>query len=83
MTELTKLAPTKEAINAHRATDTSHYGVAIRTKRGSWRCVVATARNAYGDDLGYWTIAGEGSSNGSRRTFIRYDEVVEARGYIV
>ena len=92
----TPLAPTAEAINgwlsrqprrpdgSHHANDET-YMVDIRTKAGSWRCIVSQpGGRGYVDgidDYGWWTIRGEGSSNGSRETWIPARKVVAARGH--
>jgi hypothetical protein len=92
----TKLAPTVEAIDEWlgrqkpRADGSFHandatYMVDVRTKAGSWRCITMR-HSALGfvdgiDGPGWWTIRGEGSSNGSRETWVPARKVVEARGY--
>jgi hypothetical protein len=88
MSEDTRLTPTMEAIDAWIARTehdpkTGHirswcddsYMVDIRTKSGRWRCITSKR----GD--GYWTIRGEGSSNGCRETWVPADRIVEARGH--
>jgi hypothetical protein len=96
-----KLKPTREAIDtwlsltqlnrsedAVYVTEYTHFGVDIRTKAGSWRCIIS-GQAGLGitssgiEDYGYWTIRGEGSSNGSRETWIFVKDVVAARGHII
>ncbi len=91
------LAPTAEAVNdwlgrEQRRPDGSHHAndesfmVDVRTKAGSWRCITSPAggkgigRHGY-EDYGWWTIRGEGSSNGCRETWISAGQIVAARGH--
>lgn len=88
-----KLAPTADAIDAWRAqtvqykdgahysTDYASFMVNIRTKAGRWRCV--TSRIEHNGETYYWTIRGEGSSNGCRETAIREGDIVAAMGHVV
>lgn len=89
-----KIAPTVAAIDAWRAqteknkpegaiyaNDYDQYGVNIWTK-GSM-CRYITSRGEHKGRVYYWTIRGEGSSNGSRDTAIWADDIVRAEGWIV
>lgn len=89
-----KLAPTVEAIDAWRdqektnkpegavfATEYDQYGVNIWTKASHARCV--TSRVEHNGEVYYWTIRGEGSSNGGRDYAIRAADIVRAEGWIV
>lgn len=93
----TPLAPTVEAIDewlgrtqpradgSYHANDES-WMVDVRTKSGQWRCITmrhsGSGIGRHGQpELGYWTIRGEGSSNGSRETWIFGYQIVEARGH--
>jgi hypothetical protein len=84
------LAPTTEAIDAWRAkqprnpdgsTDGhgEHYMVDIKTKAGSWRCVTSAVMHR--GERYYWTIRGEGSSNGCRETAIPASKITQARAH--
>lgn len=88
----TPLAPTAEAVDDWLAKDKAlrrpdgsrhasdgSYGVDIRTRSGSWRCV--TSRVVHNGRVVYWTIRGEGSSNEGRETYIYADDIAEARGW--
>ena len=63
------MEPTAEAIDAWRAQGGENgwpsYGVDIKTKSGSWRCI--TERVEEHGHIWYWTIRGEGSSNRRER----------------
>ena len=67
------------------ATEYDNYGVDIRTKAGRWRCITMRQHGMglwRGADVpGYWTIRGEGSSNGCRETWVEVPRIVEARGW--
>jgi cytochrome c2 len=82
------IAPTVEAIDAwrerskgHSEPGDLHYGVNIWTKAGSCRCITSRGENAHG--VYYWTIRGEGSSNGCRETYIYADRIYRAEATIV
>lgn len=89
------IAPTVEAIAAWRAQTGKTYrhenghetpdsfGVNVWTKSGSCRCIVGGGGLGDGDLPGYWTIRGEGSSNGGRDTWIPAHKIVRAVGWIV
>jgi hypothetical protein len=90
-----KLAPTVEAIDAwlaleklnkpadaYYATEYDQYGVNIYTKASAARCITSRVVDQYGH-VHYWTIRGEGSSNGCREYAIRADRIVRAEGWIV
>ena len=91
-----KLAPTPEAIDAWRArtkqfnvdgtvkyaTEYADYGVNIWTKASRARCVVSRVVGKDGV-VGYGTIVGEGSSNGSRHYIIWAPQIVRAEGWVV
>lgn len=93
------IAPTVEAIEAWRAQEQAnkpagavfaneydHYGVNIWTKAGSCRCITGQLGRGIinGADVdGYWTIRGEGSSNGGRETWVPAYKIVRAVGVIV
>jgi hypothetical protein len=78
------MEPTAEAIDAWRAQRGENgwpsYGVDIKTKSGSWRCI--TERVEENGHIWYWTICGEGSSNEGRETPIRADQITQARKYL-
>jgi hypothetical protein len=92
-----KIAPTVEAIDAWRARqkrepkiigDTEyqmmigdHYEVNIWTKSSACRCI--TRRVEHDGKVWYWTIKGEGSSNGCREYEIPADKIVRAEGWMV
>jgi len=86
-----KLAPTREAIDGWRqqgkpSTKAGEpvFGVDIRTRAGSWRCIISAAYSTGDNEFaGYWTIRGEGSSNEGKETFIAIDRIAEARGWKV
>jgi hypothetical protein len=70
---------------ARFANEYDQYGVDVRTKAGSWRNVTMR-QHGMGivngvDAPGYWTIRGEGSSNGGRETWISAPHIVQARGW--
>ena len=86
------LAPTVEAIDSWRAQekhgpDGSHrywldgpaYGVDIRTKASEWRCITSAVEHQ--GERHYWTIKGEGSSNGCREYAIPASKITQARGW--
>lgn len=80
------IAPTAEAIDdwiARRGSSNGwpSYGVNIRTKSGSWRCITGRGENRRG--IYYWTIRGEGSSNGGRDTHIYVTQIVAAQGFVI
>ena len=90
------IAPTLEAIEAWRAQektnkpadavfakDYDQYGVNVWTKSGSCRCIVGGVGLGPGELPGYWTIRGEGSSNGGRDTWVLVHKIVRAVGWIV
>ena len=55
------------------------HGLYVRTKSGSWRCVHSSSGIGNGTGRrGYWTIRGEGSSNGGRDTWVWADKIVQA-----
>ena len=69
------------------ATDYDNYMVNIWTKAGSCRCITSK-QHGMGiesgiDRPGWWTIRGEGSSNGCRETWVSAHRVVRAVGIIV
>lgn len=73
------------AVFAH---EYDQYGVNIWTKAGSCRCITGKqhglgSTNGYTDRPGYWTIRGEGSSNGGRDTWVFAHKIVRAVGWIV
>lgn len=74
------IAPTVEAIEAWRAqeaankpdgavfaTEYDQYGVNVWTKAGGCRCIVGGGGFDSSGARGWWTIRGEGSSNGRQR----------------
>lgn len=76
----TPLAPTVEAIDDfYNGPDRSFRGVNIWTKGSKCRCI--TGRQEERGHVWYWTIRGEGSSNGSREYAIRADKIVRAEGW--
>lgn len=90
-----RIAPTVKAIDdwmaqeaankptdAVYANDYDQYGVNIWTKASQGRCITSRATDARGA-VWYWTIRGEGSSNGSREYAIRADKITRAEAYIV
>ena len=82
----TPLAATVEAIDAWMARTASegrHYGVDIRTKSGSWRCITHKTTWDYTDRVIYWTIRAEGKSSAGRDTGIDARHIVAARGWVV
>ncbi len=66
----------------HHVAGTSIYGANIWTKAGSCRCITSKAHWTDGS-CGYWTIRGEGSSNGGRETAIPASKIVRAEGWII
>lgn len=89
------IAPTVEVIDewlalekkhkpegAHYATEYASFGVNIWTKASQSRCIASKVRDQYGKTW-YWTIKGEGSSNGCRKYAIPEDKIVRAVGTIV
>jgi hypothetical protein len=88
------ITPTVEGIDAWRAqteankpegayyaNDYDQYMVDIWTKASRARCV--TSRVEHNGHIWYWTIKGEGSSNGCREYAIRADKIVRAVGHII
>lgn len=92
----TKLAPTAEAIDAWMAkekkfwpdgtqkyaTEYAEYGVNVWTKSSRARCITTRVVSNEGV-VGYWTIVGEGSSNGCRRYIVWEPQIIKAEGWIV
>jgi len=84
----TPLTPTAAAIDAWRKQSTrddrgyilDYYNADIRTRSGSWRCII----NAWTDVNGqrfYETVTADGSSRDGRRTVVRSDVIAQARGW--
>ncbi len=71
------------------ATEYDHYGVNVWTKAGSCRCIAGhSGGHGMGiyngvDSPGYWTIRGEGSSNGGRDTWVWAHKIVRAVAVII
>lgn len=92
----TKLAPTVDVIDAWLArtkkfnadgsqkfaTEYAHYGVNIWTKGSRARCITDRVVSVEGL-VGYDTIVGEGSSNGSRHYIIWAPQIIRAEGWVV
>ena len=80
------LAPTVEAVDEwlnqpHVRTGWPSHMVDIRTKSGQWRCVHSSSGEDSRGRRGWWTIRGEGSSNGGRETWVYADKIVQARAH--